>query len=52
VREILEDMLNVRLLEAGELHLVRERLSLGALAEDALATRRGRREAPEGRAST
>jgi len=41
VREILEDMLNVRLLEAGELHLVRERLSLGALAEDALATVEG-----------
>ena len=41
LREILEDMLNVRLLEAGELHLVRERLSLGVLARDAVATLEG-----------
>lgn len=41
LREILEDMLNVRLLEAGELHLVRERLSLGTLAADAVATLEG-----------
>jgi two-component system sensor histidine kinase/response regulator len=41
LREILEDMLNVRLLEAGELHLVRERLSLGVLAADAVATLEG-----------
>jgi signal transduction histidine kinase len=41
LREILEDMLNVRLLEAGELHLVRERLSLGMLAGDAVATLEG-----------